>query len=412
MKMTQYLNWKADPSKGEVFTPIELVKEMLDKIPEEVWKNPKSVFLDPCMGKGTFLIEIVNTLTYIYGYTEENAKSRVYGYDIRVKYINHLQRRGFINVRHKDFLSEIIKMKFDAIVGNPPYQSGNNKSNKLWVKFISKSLELSQNLCFVVPQSLMTSESGQITDIRKKLSNKQNVFNLTKKDIFNVGEKVVYFTSVSSNTIESTIIFPDSTSKKVSNLTKRLPVDINDNLKLSIFKKIEDFPNKNQYVYDFNPNSNKTTPKRLIKEGIVSENEDDEVFKYKVHHSASKTLYSRVLVSSYSQNNQSTYGKLKVILNYSGGFVGERYMFLTTDLVGKQMLGILVNNETEGNNLINLYSSKLFNWYVNAEKSGGFNTGILKLPTMDISKKWSDIEIYNFFKLTKEEIEYVESYGV
>jgi len=39
MKMTQYLKWKDDPSKGEVFTPIGLVKEMLDKIPEEVWRN-------------------------------------------------------------------------------------------------------------------------------------------------------------------------------------------------------------------------------------------------------------------------------------------------------------------------------------------------------------------------------------
>ena len=130
MKMTQFLKWKADPSKGEVFTPIELVNEMLDNISESVWRNPESTFLDPCMGKGTFLIEIVRRLTYIYGYTEVDAKSRVYGYDVRVKYVNHLQRRGFVNVRHKDFLCEIIKMEFDSVVGNPPYQENmdNGKS--------------------------------------------------------------------------------------------------------------------------------------------------------------------------------------------------------------------------------------------------------------------------------------------
>ena len=172
--MELHKRWKDDPSKGEVFTPIELVREMLDKIPLSVWENPESKFLDPCMGKGTFLIEIINRLVYIYGYSKEDAVSRVYGYDVCVKYVNYLKRGGLKNVFHKDFLNEEFSMKFDVVIGNPPYQSGNNKSNKLWVNFISKSLELSENLCFVVPLSLMISESKQITDIRKKLSNKQN----------------------------------------------------------------------------------------------------------------------------------------------------------------------------------------------------------------------------------------------
>ena len=97
--------WKDDPSKGEVFTPIELVKEMLDKIPVSVWENPTSTFLDPCMGKGTFLVEIVNRLVYIYGYSKEDAISRVYGYDVCVKYINYLTQLFLPTTKKKLFYS-------------------------------------------------------------------------------------------------------------------------------------------------------------------------------------------------------------------------------------------------------------------------------------------------------------------
>lgn len=35
---------------GEVFTSLELVEEMLDKLPVEVWSNPNLKFLDPANG--------------------------------------------------------------------------------------------------------------------------------------------------------------------------------------------------------------------------------------------------------------------------------------------------------------------------------------------------------------------------
>ena len=108
----------------------------------------------------------------------------------------------------------------------------------------------------------------------------------------------------------------------------------------------------------------------------------------------------------------TAYGKLKVVLNYSGGFVGEKYMFLSRDLIGKQMFGILVENEEIGKNIIDIYSSKLFNWYISCEKNGGFNSGIYKLPKIDFTKKYTDDDLYDIFELSDLEKDYIKNYDI
>ena len=47
---------------GEVFTPFELIEEMLDSIDPPVWSDKTKTFFDPCAGKGNFPICIVKRL--------------------------------------------------------------------------------------------------------------------------------------------------------------------------------------------------------------------------------------------------------------------------------------------------------------------------------------------------------------
>ena len=49
-------------ASGEVFTPPELVNEMLDKLPPEVWIDKAKTFIDPAAGNGNFLIEVKRRL--------------------------------------------------------------------------------------------------------------------------------------------------------------------------------------------------------------------------------------------------------------------------------------------------------------------------------------------------------------
>lgn len=43
--------------KGEVFTPPELVNEMLDRLDKSLWEEKKT-FLDPACGNGNMLLEV------------------------------------------------------------------------------------------------------------------------------------------------------------------------------------------------------------------------------------------------------------------------------------------------------------------------------------------------------------------
>lgn len=56
------LSCLANLSNDEVFTPPEVVNEMLDMLPQELFENPDTTFLDPACKSGVFLREIAKRL--------------------------------------------------------------------------------------------------------------------------------------------------------------------------------------------------------------------------------------------------------------------------------------------------------------------------------------------------------------
>ena len=58
---SSYSKEKSD-SFGEVFTPPELINEMLDKLPSDIWSDKTKTFFDPAAGKGNFPIEVIKRL--------------------------------------------------------------------------------------------------------------------------------------------------------------------------------------------------------------------------------------------------------------------------------------------------------------------------------------------------------------
>ena len=76
---------------GEVFTPSELVNEMLDTLAENSW-DPDEVFIDPACGNGNFLVEVVKQKVKK-GSTFLQALGTTYGIDIMKDNVRECQER-------------------------------------------------------------------------------------------------------------------------------------------------------------------------------------------------------------------------------------------------------------------------------------------------------------------------------
>ena len=67
---------------GEVFTPPELVNEILDHLPKNIWKDPNKKWIDPTCGDGVFMIEMKKRLLQ-YHKLSYILNNMLYGVDIQ-----------------------------------------------------------------------------------------------------------------------------------------------------------------------------------------------------------------------------------------------------------------------------------------------------------------------------------------
>lgn len=76
---------------AEDFTPSELVNQMLDKLPEEMWQ-PDKTFCDPACGNGNMLVEVLKR-KIAKGINPTQSLQTLYGVDIMADNIQECRKR-------------------------------------------------------------------------------------------------------------------------------------------------------------------------------------------------------------------------------------------------------------------------------------------------------------------------------
>ena len=82
---------------AEVFTPKHIVKDMCDLVPEEMWTNVETTFLEPACGTGNFLVEILERKFKLCENWEDGLRAlkSVYGVDIQQDNVEEAKGRLF-----------------------------------------------------------------------------------------------------------------------------------------------------------------------------------------------------------------------------------------------------------------------------------------------------------------------------
>lgn len=483
----------ANLSNDEVFTPPKVANVMLDMLPQELFADPNTTFLDPACKSGVFLREIAKRLLVglegaipdlqeridhifqkqlfgmaiteltsllsrrsLYCSKYPNSIYSVSRFDnvqgnIRYKNVKHRWQDGkcvFCGASEKEYggekrgeeleshayelihttkPEELFNMKFDVIIGNPPYQLSDGGSGPsaipLYNRFVQQAIRLKPRyLSMIIPARWYAGGKG-LDDFRQEMLNDSRIRTIvdyeSSKDCFegvDIAGGICYFlwNRDKKGDCEVTNMISGKQIKSVRALNE-FPVFIRSNEAVSILRKV--LKNETSFM-DEVVLSQKPFGFRTYARGSKNP-KDGEV---KLLSSQGFGYVKREAV----EKNADGIDKYKIIIGRlvpSNGELdvkpGEGYRVMTNTrllLPGEIntesyiTLGIF-DTEAQAKNFDSYIKCRLPRLLLRlAISSVNINREVFKfVPKMDFSKPWTDAELYAKYGLTDEEIAFIES---
>lgn len=384
-------------NNAEIPTPVELVDEMLNVIPVEFWKTPKNV-LEPCCGKGNFVLGIFDKFYIGLENTIPNEKERIRTIMRSMYYSDITPTNVFIttellkcHIKHyigetefefsfNSYIGDTLLLNtekcfnlkdFDAVIGNPPYNGSGSvgTGNTLWQKFTTMALNkwVVKNglLLFVHPSGWRKPDSkrGRYLNMFRLMTNDNQMTYLEIHGLkdglktFKCGTRYDWYLIEKRNRYKNTVVVDEDKNRE------EIDLGIYEWLPNSNIQQIKSILAKGE---DIRCNIIYSTPYHSVLKRQMSSTKNEE-FKYGCIHTTPKTgpriMYSNV-------NNKGHFGISKVIFGDSG--ISNPIIDMGGNYgMTEHSMGIQVETLEEANNVSSAIKTEKFK---NVIRSCSFST--------------------------------------